>query len=129
MYSTVPFFDHTESNIGFYLTCSALLILFIFAFADVNWKWKRFPKEVIAIILVVLPISGFLSFTNFGYEKPKNEKVVGVLIGGYSTESRNMKTHTTSYTNYVTYRVPEGEVSFKRAPGQLYPERAILYRK
>lgn len=129
MYSTQPFFDHTDSHIGFYVTCCVLFVLFIFAFADVNWKWRRFPKEVITIILVVLPISGFLSFTDYGYEKPRNEQVIGVLIGEYTTEVYYNKPRRTSYTNYVTYRVPEGEISFQRAPGVLYPERAILYKK
>ncbi len=81
-------------------------------------------------IWVGVCITTLFSATFFYYNRtiPLNQKVVGTLVQQYSQEEYTTGKHKQLINQgYVVYRVPEGEVSFRRGTGVVYPKNAILY--
>ena len=64
------------------------------------------------------------------YTRPKydNIQVVGTKVDQYEqTEMTTGKNKRQYMQGYVVYKVPEGEVSFRRNTGVVYPQQAIIY--
>jgi hypothetical protein len=83
---------------------------------------------------VVLTIAALVSW-NTGEEvhyanKQVNATLVGFQAEGYNETRHSGKTttHADVHERYVVYAVPEGNVMFPAAAGQVYPRTAILYK-
>jgi len=58
---------------------------------------------------------------------PKNEPVIAELMDdSWHLREKSGKRYVEN--GYLMYMTPEGPVSFKRNPGQIYPQRATLYK-
>ena len=84
--------------------------------------------------VIVLVIAGLVSW-NTGEEKHfANTRVSATLVGfqaeGYNETRHSGKTttHADVHEQYVVYAVPEGNIMFPAAAGQVYPKIAILYK-
>lgn len=128
MYTLQPVADLTNYHGGFVVW---LIIAVIIVVASVAFFEDYLPVTVVvACFCIAMTFHvGYRSFYNPGYTPPKNEKVIGELVGDYGVmRNTGGKTNRTYIQPYVVYRVPEGEVSFPRSEGALYPNRAIIYK-
>lgn len=129
MYSTIPWadpnLDHTHFYIGliFYIAISGIYGLILKADGATKSTIK---KSTIGSYIVLNLITAYVSFF-VEIEKPKNDIVIGELVG-FDERVAGGKYKPTE--NYVTYELPGNElVSFKMGSGQAFPKTAVLYKK
>lgn len=142
MYSLQPFYDPNQDHFGFWFVLIIVTIVFLCYLVLSRTMYEderedRRPKTIWAIItwtrayIVIPALLSILAFTAHVSWKPvpgpSNTRVIGTLVDGYETVELSGKRQT-SPTLFVMYRVPEGDVSFKRQPGVVYPKQAILYK-
>lgn len=138
MYSLTPFpiVDTLNDHTGF---CVILFVVVIFALCvsslyDDNLLEIPIGLQIFMVLICVA--SGYSSWTTGTIYVPRNEQVVGELMGvdkvEYSTTCSVGKTSTscTKIKGVVAYRLPDNSVvSFDSTTGVSYPQRAILYKK
>lgn len=78
---------------------------------------------------VVLSIAYIICFVGYANRTVyENIPVTGVLVDQYAQqEYTSGKNKRLIDQAYVVYRVPEGEVSFRRETGVVYPKEALLF--
>lgn len=132
-YTVTQLADPNLSHVGFYaITGIALmfsLVVFFIGIGELRYTYKEAAVFPICMLALVLLPTYHYSF-NVKSPVPTNEPVTATLVSGYETVERT----TGKYPHdvnvaYVIYKTPDGEVSFKRDQGNIYPKSAILYRQ
>lgn len=133
-FSPIPPIDTTGVHSGF---MSVVFLSFFVALltAALTEEWDSEIRWTVGIFLCSLLIyTGNESWSSGTVTHYKNEAVVGEYIGAeheYQTvtvSSGKTSRVQVNHNNYVTYRVPEGLVTFNARVGIAYPERAVLYK-
>ena len=129
-YTTQLLADPNASHVGFYVTLF-FLVAFFCVWITVDFEdfiHSSLPNAFVST--VVLSVATYFSFF-VPQPTPLNEPVVAKMVGTFEANYNvnSGKKVKTVQGNYVTYRVPEGDVVFLRGPGQVFPETAILYRQ
>lgn len=132
-YTLTQLADPNLSHSGFYvimgITFLFSLVVFFIGVAEFGYTYKEasaFPICMVALLFLAAYHNSF----NVKSPVPTNEPVTATLVSGYETVERT----TGKYPHdvnvaYVIYKTPDGEVSFKREQGKIYPKSAILYRQ
>lgn len=129
MYTFHPIVNLANSRMGFYIVVvSVIIVLLLIQLA----KWgDQDDKDM--FFHIVLTISAFLvaltSHQSWADKPPKNEQVIATKV----KETENIATSTgkdksTFPVMHVIYKTPDGEVSFRKRDGAIYPDKAILYK-
>ncbi len=111
------------SAIGIIL--GGLIAIVISSEFDARFKSYNFVIHwsIVGVIVLVISIFGYTNQT-----KHDNIKVIGTRVDQYEqVEMTSGKTKRAYLQGYVVYKVPEGEVSFRRSTGVVYPQYAIIY--
>ena len=133
MYSFAPWPDETAHTITMLIlvtigVCGGVIGMILISVDSAARHWRAWVSAGMAISSVII---GLLLNENKLPPPPKNIEVVGTLVGfsaeGYNERSGKSKADV--HYMYVTYRVPEGDVMLRASQGNVYPARAILYRK
>jgi hypothetical protein len=139
MYTMHPIAGSYDHHGGFYTICFLAAVV-LAAFYIWNYYDSKKPEEeqeidkkvkilVPAICLFSLMTTGWASY-NTG-DKPENKPVVAQLIKSEeSLERTKLSKHRYGDIPkmFVIYKVPEGEVTFPRHSGVVYPDSVILYK-
>lgn len=131
-YTTTVIEDINNSHLGFWLLAIAAIIPSIVAFLiyleTVYTKISTSQSFVVPITTwIVLMMYPFYDSYIKEYPRPKNEPVVATLVHTYESEIRSGKQLVSA--EFVIYKVPEGEVSFRRTSGVVYSKEAVLYHQ
>ena len=130
-YTITPLENPNDSHVGFwFLTvavfCSFALINVARFDETKDIRCKTFAEYFFCIILpIVLIAAAFHESYIKQLPVPTNIPVVGKLVGDYSQEEKSGKVMIN--VAYVVYSFPEGEVSFQRSSGVVYPKTATFY--
>lgn len=97
------------------------------------FEWPaRLKSYITGIILfsIYASIAGSVWLISDPYVAPKNIPVIVQQVGeGGQIESTGGKHARNYFQMYVFYQTPEGDkIALRRAEGQVYPQRAILYK-
>lgn len=101
---------------------------------DDNPFFKHFCTYLVSLGVVIGLPSAYISYHTGDIKYYDNTPVEATLTDIHSAEWNTMvkegKTTKTVTVNgrYISYKVPEGIVTFTRTDGVPYPERAILYK-
>lgn len=117
-----------------YIFVVALICIVVF-FIIANEDDVEMIRGTMSIAFGVLIISALISWNTGDTIKYTNAKVTATFVG-FQAEGYNEETHPTIKTTsrvdhhntYVIYAVPEGNVMFPAAAGQVYPRTAVLYK-
>lgn len=92
--------------------------------------WKACLTGAIVWFSVYASIAGSVWLTSDPHITPKNIPVIVQQVGeGGQIESTGGKYARNYFQMYVFYQTPEGDkIALRRAEGQVYPQRAILYK-
>lgn len=131
MYTFAQLANENNTHTGFYIIlvfvglCVALALLAIADDSDARW---REVLQVFGGALLVLVYPFYLSFLK-EVPVPRNEAVTATLVENASwNRAESCGKYSTCDYSYVVYMTPEGEVSFRRGQGIVYPKTAILYK-
>lgn len=132
-YTLAPVADINQSHSGFLILSLAAAIPSILAYmfyldmcGNKKWLFVR-PSMVPVVVWVILMIYPFYDSYIKEYPVPKNEPIVAILVDGYTSDVQEGKVAVSA--EFVTYKVPEGQVSFRRLIGMVYSSELILYRQ
>lgn len=136
MYSVSPLppIDTVHSHCGFWAVCAILLIAWVVLGLLLADEKKETVIGLAIGSLVLLGITGAISWTTGEVRTFSNVQVQGKLISdfaeGYSQTERSGKiTHDVEYHYlYVVYEIEGRRVVFQSAPGLAWPAEAIFYR-
>lgn len=129
-YTTEMLADPNTTHVGFYVTIGFIVMFnMVMLAADGIERYLREFKYHFPFWLVVLCIIAHFSFSQ--QPVPLNEPVVAELITSFDEdfEVRNGKRSTIVTGNFVVYKVPEGEVIYRRSSGKVFPKTATLYKQ
>lgn len=120
-----------DKHIGFWVFTILVLGMSIFAYAMQSIEDDNIKPGVLSVVFIPVAclVIALIGYNSFGTGRLcENTPVIAQLVD--KTPSDTYKTGKYSTENYlhVFYKTPEGEVSFKRASGVIYPERVTLYR-
>lgn len=135
MYTTAPLLpiDTINDHTGFFVVGAFCIFLFLInlSFDDYGDGGKFFRGIVITFIA---GLAAIISYNTGEYKEYTNTPVDAELVSFWG-EGREESYRSGKQTNYrmvheqfVTYKVPEGLVSFKVQLGQAWPEKAVLYK-
>lgn len=122
----------TQSHGGFFIiavVCAIIVVLPLLFSDDID---QVRAHGLLGIVILV--IAALVSWNTGEEVKYANTKVTATLVGfqaeGYNETRHSGKTttHADVHETYVVYAVPEGNVMFPAASGQVYPRTAILYK-
>lgn len=119
--------DINNSHVGFWLFAIAAIILaslFALAISNAITCNDRIVASILWVCFMAYP---FYDSYIKEYPRPKNEPVIATMVHSYESEIRSGKQLVSA--EFVVYKVPEGEVSFRRTPGVVYSKEAVLYRQ
>ena len=140
-FNPLPVLDTLNDHSGFYVTlvfCAGLFLVTLFLclleaaggnVPDVMGYAGWWGLELIVVAVVAI-----VSFNTGSVKHYRNLPVTADLVGffaeGYTTEERSGKqTRQVEHRYlYVTYKVDEGQVTFRANPQQSYPQKAVLYK-
>lgn len=131
----LPIIDNLHNHDGLMVigVATLFLILVVWAYrASANQK-TYFANYALAYI-VIMGYPAYISFTTGEIITPKNEVIIAELQGFWGENHKETrqsgKTYTTVdvHNQFVVYKTPDGNISFKMHPNTPYPEKAILYR-
>lgn len=138
MYTTYPLVNTADNHTGFYLLFVLVPIL-IAVTRYLYLKDKRDNKlgsdaivacnSVYVVGILMLVCVGYLSWT-IG-DRPKNEQVIADLVRGVEIIEPTVVSKgrvEAIPVMFVIYKTPEGDVSFRRKEGYVYPTRVVLYK-
>ncbi len=135
MYSFQPHRDLSLSHLFAVLFC-LLTIAMALAYVYIGYTRRGNIAKWVSVVTFVVP---FIAAALMVYDtwfathgKPANTQVTATLVGNEETQVyEKVAKHRSEYVPamFVIYRVPEGEVSFPRVSGYVYPKEVILYRK
>lgn len=142
MYSFTPYPNPNQDHVGFWMVFTITIIVVLCYLALVRGMYEvdqayRRPKTlletvfwtkahiVIPAAVLILNIAAYNSWKPV--PEPSNTQVIGTLVDGYETVVSSGKRQN-SPAMFIIYQVPEGEVSFRRQSGVVYPQRVILYK-
>lgn len=146
IYTLSPLPNPNDDHLGFYVvaTVGVLLLLFWFLTACVrditqyvDGERRRVsvltrPNNVAFIIpVVVLEVVMIAAARSYAPASiPINERVVATRVGTGSAEEQHRVGKVTQLvtTPYISYQTPDGIVTFKMSPGQVWPDKAVLYK-
>lgn len=134
MYTTAPLppIDTLNSHDGFVFLLAVVVFFTLVLIA--YFEDDQLSTVFVVIAGVVIGMSAYQSWNSGTITEQKNEKVVGELVtfwGEQHQEERRSGKQTRLVTisnQYVTYKVPDGLVSFKIHEGQAWPEKAVFYK-
>lgn len=126
-YTLTQLADPNLSHVGFYaimgITLLFSLVVFFIGLVDFGYTYKEASVFPICMTALVLFPTYHNSF-NVKSPVPTNEPVTATLV-----ERTTGKYPHDVNVAYVIYKTPDGEVSFKRGQGHVYPKTAVLYRQ
>lgn len=129
-YTTEILSDPNATHFGFYLVIGAVIIfnLVVLLIDGIDIYFHEF-KYHFPFWLVTLCLTAYFSFSP--QPVPLNEPVVAELMTSFDEDYRvrNGKRSTIVTGNFVVYKVPEGEVIYRRSSGEVFPKTATLYKQ
>lgn len=126
MYTTEPLSSTGYIALIFVYVILIAITVIIFSVTSVK------KKTTLAVISVATALFTVALFRQFEYDNRFiNKPVVATLMDITASDMERVRVSKHRYEMqqmlYVFYKTPEGAVAFKRKPGAVYPERAILY--
>jgi len=132
-FNPLPVIDTLNDHTGFLIMCVVCAVLFVIFLSAI--ETVREALVCVGIIAILLGVSAYNSWGSGKITIPKNEKVIATFVAyqpeGYNVEVRGGKTtrRVDRHFMYVVYNVPGyGNVILQGDTGQVYPEKAILYK-
>jgi hypothetical protein len=122
----------TQSHYGFYLVgaLAAVLIIIPLMTSDDIDEIRGYAL----FAAIILTIAALVSW-NTGEEVHYANKQVNATLVGFQGEVRSVNEGSgktlrsvDKHNAYVIYAVPDGNIMFPAASGQVYPRTAVLYR-
>lgn len=126
-YTTSVIEDVNNSHIGFWLLAIAAIFLAMIFSIIINDTINVDSHVVTSILWVLIMAYPFYESYIKEYPRPNNEPVIATLVHTYESEIRSGKQLIS--TEFVIYKVPEGDVSFRRVTGVVYAKEVVLYRQ
>ena len=129
MYSFVPQVDISQVHTGFYWAAAIGLIVAVLVVGSIEDD----PRTAVITLIVLAAFTWgvhHLSYDPDANKPPLNQKVIGTLVDTYGEgwNEKSGKTRADHHVLYVTYRVPEGNVTLQAFEGVVYPQQATLYK-
>lgn len=129
-YSFSPYQEATLWVILLFTTGVGLIFGIIISMIVVSESEPRNEGRNFTITMgVVMVIAYTIGLIGYAHRNVyENIRVTGILVNQYAQqEYTSGKSKRLIDQAYVVYRVPEGEVSFRRETGVVYPKEALLF--
>ena len=126
MYSFAPLVDNSNCHGGFYFLI--VVVLFLFYVFMIDTEFDMMGKTICLVILNIIIFIGYeVSYTP---NHPINQKVTAKFVSTNAEiyTAREGKHDVEHHELTVTYRVPDGDITFMAEYGYTYPPYAILYK-
>lgn len=131
----LPVVDTVNDHGGFFFLAVLVfaIVMFIWASLEDSYDTSVTPYCIL-LYLALMAWPAWESWHSGTITVPKNEKVTVHMVdfwGESHSETRKSGKTTQQvevHNQYVSYRTPEGIVSFPFVSGIAYPETAILYK-
>lgn len=135
-FNPLPIIDTVNDHFGFWLMVFAMAIITVYSiFYSINTGESSVFMATVLIAASILGLSAYVSWNSGDIIRPKNEKVIGTLVGyfaegeAYTQQSGKYRVKRENHYLYVIYNINGyGNVSFNATPGIAYPQTAIIYK-
>lgn len=130
-YNMVPVLGDYYSNTGFWFITGVSLLLYIAGYLIQCFDEGSIKPNWGSVIMIPIfsIIIGITAYNSFGKgELCENQPVVAELLDKTYTAHYRSGKYSSVVDTHVIYKTPDGEVTYRRESGKIYPQQATLYK-
>lgn len=130
-YNMAPVLGDYHSQLGFWLVTGVSLLLYIIGYLIQYFDEGSIKPNLGSVIMIPIfsIIIGITAYNSFGKgQLCENQPVIAELIDKTYAETYRSGKYSSVIDTHVIYKTPDGEVTYQRSNGTIYPQQATLYK-
>lgn len=135
-FNPLPIIDTLNDHTGFWWIMAFMVLYVVYnTLTAIEYGDKSSFFGGLLFAGAIIALSAFISWNTGSITTPKNEKVIGNMVGytaegeAYTQTSGKTTVRRENHYLYVVYKIDGyGNIPFRAEPGNPYPTNAIIYK-